>query len=120
MGTGRESSILCFRRHLETAASACRVRHGELLRTRAVNDFLMDAEGNDDSPHDLASFALDYLIAGDKGPMDQTVCIAAIGFLNEQCVDPPEGDQHLKDLAKLVGESATRAQYKLWATAWYP
>jgi hypothetical protein len=48
---------------------------GEFIRDRAVKDFLVDAKEIEGGAHDLAAFALEYLLIGDLGPMDQTVCV---------------------------------------------
>jgi hypothetical protein len=109
-----------FRSQLELAASALGVRYGEFVRARGVNDFLLDPGNGDSDPHGLASQALETLTVGDKGKMDFLVCVAAIGFLDENTgANNSTNIQCVKDLALLVGESANRAQYRLWAQGWY-
>jgi len=99
---------------------------------RDVRHFLMDAEERIDDPIELAAHALAELIEGDTGPMDRTVCVAVIDFL-DQNRDPPSSDPTMehrgRELIELVREVAADTsqyrewalqQYREWALKWYP
>jgi len=114
--------IRSLRTNLEIAAGACGVSYGEFVRSRGIRDFLLDAEGHSDDPRDLVAEALESLTVGDKGRMDFAACVAAVGCLDE-CIGVPaedmEGKQRLTELARLVAEHPSAAQYRLWVVAWY-
>ena len=111
-----------LRRRLESAASQCRVHYGDLMRSRGVKDFLLDASLRQDDPRELAARALEDLTAGDKGEMDFVVCVAVIGFLDECCGAPATdtSNRRHRDLAAILGGSPGLAQYRQWASSWYP
>lgn len=113
-----------FRSHLQDAATELNVCYGEFLRKRGVNDFLMDASTQQNSPQQLALRALeDLLEPGSKGSMNRVVCLAVVSFLDACCDSSPntsdDRSQGLKDLARLIADSAHSTEYKRWIKARY-
>ena len=112
-----------FREWPESTAAHRRVQYGDFVRSRGVNDFLMDSAGKQEDPRDLAARALRDLTVGDKGSMDGVVCGAVVGFLEDAVGVPPtdrNGERRLKDLRDLISNSTPLREYRSWVETWYP
>lgn len=93
-----------------------------LIRSRGVADLLLDCQGSELEPEEIAARMIADLTVGDLGEADQKVCLAAVDFLDHVGGSPDRISrvQKLKDLKTLLLEKADEAQFLQWARSWYP
>ena len=118
-----------FKRCLESAASLYGVRFSELLQSRDVRTFLIDASVQHWPPRILAAKAMATLCCGDRGSMDRAICNAVVHFLDRTApvpIEDPDGMRRLVEGVQLVGdlrsmsESAKDERCSRWVDRWHP
>lgn len=107
-------------------AQTCFDIHAHFSRFAAdvgLNDFLLDLADVDRSPEEIATFALDQLIAGDEGLTDRILCLGVVSFLDKTLGLPKEDPDpylRLKDLAEFLSEEEPSPdQIERWIETWY-
>ena len=100
----------------------CGVEFGVFLREWGLQDFLLEAFDQGESPQEIAARALDQLCVKEDHLRDMPVCLMVAEFLNET-VGLSVGDpqmQRLSDLRQILATSGTYRAYLEWARSWYP